>query len=570
MQAESLANGPERQTDWSSVNWRKANRLVRNLRQRIFRASQTGDLKKAHALQKLMLRSYANTLVSVRQVTQVNKGRNTAGVDKLVIKTPAARGRLVDFLCTAQPWRAHPVRRVYIPKANNRRKLRPLGIPTVLDRCLQARVKQALEPFWEARFESSSYGFRPGRSCHDAIGRLFLHARPDRRKKWVVDADIKGAFDAIDQTTLLDAIGSFPGRELIKQWLKAGYMEEGIVHDTPTGTPQGGVVSPLLLNVALHGMEAALGISYDHHGSVQGPRALVKYADDFVVLCETREDAEEVIGILTTWLAQRGLVLSPEKTRIVHLTEGFDFLGFHIQHYKAAHTSRWGYKLLITPSKDAIQRVRQKLRTVWLRSYGTSVRGVLRALNAIIRGWAHYHRTVVARETFNALDTWMTHRAYRYAKRTHPTKSWHWCKQRYWGRLNLARRDHWVFGDKHTGAHLLKFGWFRIERHVLIRGAASPDDPRLRDYWRARAAAKAKDLTLSSQKIAQNQSYVCQVCGESLFNGEEVQVHHKVPRARGGKDTYSNLRLVHLYCHHHLHSGAVSCGTDADDEFLIG
>ncbi len=244
MQAESVANGPERQTDWSSVNWRKANRLVRNLWQRIFRASQTGDLKKAHALQKLMLRSDANTLVRVRQVTQVNKGRNTAGVDKLVIKTPAARGRLVDFLCTAQRWRAHPVRRVYIPKTNNRRKLRPLGIPTVLDRCLQARVKQALEPFWEARFESSSDGFRPGRSCHDAIGRLFLHARPDRHKKWVVDADIKGAFDAIDQTMLLDAIGSFPGRELIKQWLKAGYMEEGILHDTPTGTPQGGVVTP--------------------------------------------------------------------------------------------------------------------------------------------------------------------------------------------------------------------------------------------------------------------------------------------------------------------------------------
>jgi len=195
---QTSANGPERQTDWHSVDWRKANRLVRNLRQRIFRASQAGDLKKAHALQKLMLRSYSNTLLSVRRVTQVNKGKNTAGVDKLVIKTPEARGRLVDHLMTFQPWTAKPARRVYIPKAHN--KLRPLSIPSVVDRCLQARVKQALEPFWEARFERSSYGFRPGRSCHDAIARVFSHARPDGRKKWVVDADIMGAFDNIAQT----------------------------------------------------------------------------------------------------------------------------------------------------------------------------------------------------------------------------------------------------------------------------------------------------------------------------------------------------------------------------------
>ena len=194
MRAPGYANGPERPTDWSAINWRKVQRSVRNLRQRIFRATQAGDWRKVRSLQKLMLRSHANTLLSVRQVTQVNAGKYTPGVDKLVVKTPAARGKLVDRLAACQPWRVKPVRRVYIPKANG--KSRPLGIPTVIDRCLQTRVKNALEPCWEALFEGSSYGFRPGRGCHDALAKIYQLAVPNRRKKWVVDADIQGAFDS--------------------------------------------------------------------------------------------------------------------------------------------------------------------------------------------------------------------------------------------------------------------------------------------------------------------------------------------------------------------------------------
>src|SRR5262249_4033275 len=353
MRAPGSANGPPRRTDWNPVAWRKADRIVRNLRQRIFGAAQAGDLQRVRSLQKLLLRSYSNLLMSVRRVTQLNAGKYTPGVDKLVVKTPAARGQLVGQLATYQPWRVRPVRRVYIPKANGKR--RPLGIPTVIDRCLQAMVKNALEPCWEARFEGSSYGFRPGRGCHDAIEKIYQLARPHKRKRWVVDADIKGAFDAIDHEFLLRAIGDAPGRELIKQWLKAGYLEEGAFHETPAGTPQGGVISPLLLNIALHGMEAALGVRHDRRGQIVGTRAVVRYADDFVVFCESREDATLVAEqVLPGWLAQRGLSLSGEKTRVVHLTEGFDFLGFHVRHYRSPRTSRSGFKLLIKPSKRSV------------------------------------------------------------------------------------------------------------------------------------------------------------------------------------------------------------------------
>jgi RNA-directed DNA polymerase len=239
MREDLSANGTARQTDWNAVDWRQAEKTVRNLRQRIFRATQEGNLKKVRSLQKLMLRSYSNRLVSVRRVTQVSTGRNTPGVDKMVVKTPAARGELVDSLARYTTWKARPAKRVYIPKADG--KQRPLGIPVVIDRCVQALVKNALEPSWEARFEGSSYGFRPGRSCHDAIEKIYGLARPNKTKKWVLDADIKGAFDHIGHAHLLKAIGRVPGRELIKQWLRAGYMERGEFHSTEAGTPQGGI-----------------------------------------------------------------------------------------------------------------------------------------------------------------------------------------------------------------------------------------------------------------------------------------------------------------------------------------
>jgi RNA-directed DNA polymerase len=552
MQAPGLANGTEKQTAWNAINWPKANRTVRNLRQRLFRAAQESNLKKVRSLQKLMLKSYSNRLVSVRRVAQINAGKHTPGVDKLVLKTPAARGNMVDHLAHVTLWKAKPVRRIYIPKTSG--KLRPLGIPVVEDRCLQAMVKNALEPVWEARFEGSSYGFRPGRSCHDAIEKIYGLARPNKTKKWVLDADIKGAFDHISHDYLLKAIGPFPARELIKQWLKAGYVEQEMFHATEEGTPQGGVVSPLLANIALHGMEEAIGVKYDYRGQLIGKRAVVRYADDFVCFCETKEDAEQVQGILTGWLKERGLTLSQEKTRIVHLTEGFDFLGFNIRHYAAPQTSRTGWKLLIKPSKESVKEVQKKVKGLWAEAQGGNVQAVLTKLNPVIRGWANYFRTAVAKEIFSKLDSWMFYKTDRYTRWTHPQKPKDWRQRKYWGRLNPDRRDPWVFGDKQTGGYLLKFSWFPIERHTLVKGTASPDDPKLKDYWKERQAAKARDLTISKQKLAKRQMGRCPECGESLFNDEEVQVHHLLARSKGGNDAYSNLVLVHLLCHQHIHA----------------
>jgi RNA-directed DNA polymerase len=564
------ANGTKMQTNWNTIKWKKANRTVRNLRQRIFRAAQEGNLKKVRSLQKLMLKSYSNRLVSVRRVAQINAGKHTPGVDKLVIKTPAARGKMVDALAHYSLWKAKPARRVYIPKSGN--KVRPLGIPVVVDRCLQSLVKNALEPAWEAKFERISYGFRPGRSGQDAIEKIYLLARPNKTKKWILDADIKGAFDNISHEYLLKTIGKVPGYNLIKQWLKAGYVDENVFHETDAGTPQGGVISPLLANIALHGMENAIGVKYNNRGEIIGKRAVVRYADDFVCFCETKEDAEQVRQILVKWLKERGLTLSEEKTRIVHLTEGFDFLGFNIRHYPAPQTSRSGWKLLIKPSKESVQKVQKKLKELWFRANGTSVKMVLIKLNPVIRGWANYFRTVVASEIFQSLDNWMFYRADRYTRRMHPNKSKDWRQSTYWGQFQLDRLDRWVFGDKQTGRYLFKFSWFPIERHTLVKGTASPDDPCLKEYWIKRQAKKARDLTSSRQKLAERQKGRCRECGESLFNDEELQIHHLVARSLGGKDNYSNLVLVHLLCHQHIHAKAEwsmdECQKDNDREVL--
>ena len=370
---------------WHAVHWKPVHRIIKNLRQRIFRASKSGDLKKVRSLQRLMLKCRANVLESVRRVTQMNQGKATPGVDGVVVTTPQARTALCRTLSQFELHKVHPVRRVYIPK---RKGKRPLGIPTIEDRCVQAMVKNALEPFWEARFEGSSYGFRPGRGCHDAIEKIFRVARVNTQRPWVLDADIKGAFDFIGHDALQNAMGQFPARELIRQWLKAGYVENEILHPTDTGVPQGGTVSPLLLNIALHGLEQALGCDYTPRGVLRGKYAVVRYADDLAVFCPSKEDAEKAKVLLNDWLGTRGLQLSQEKTHIRHLQEGFDFLGFNIRHYPTPNSSCSGYKLLIKPSRESIQQLRRKLKGIWRKHVGSPTVALINELNPIISGWS--------------------------------------------------------------------------------------------------------------------------------------------------------------------------------------
>ena len=320
-------NGPEDDAlEWDSVNWRVHEDNVRRLRQRIFTATQEGDWPKVRNLQKLMLRSRSNTLLSVRQVTQRNAGRKTAGIDGEVALTSEARAAVaVRVHSSTRTWTPSAVRRVYIPKASNRAKLRPLGIPVIMDRCHQARVRNALEPEWEARFEPRSYGFRPGRSCQDAIAVIYNACKgPTARRVWALDADLAAAFDRIDHDRLLAAIGPFPAREMIRGWLKAGVFEPGKgFAPTEEGTPQGGVISPLLLNVALHGLEEAAGVRYAFPGTGSGETkpgspVVIRYADDLVALCHSGEQAEQIKVQLAEWLAPRGLVFNEDKTQIAH------------------------------------------------------------------------------------------------------------------------------------------------------------------------------------------------------------------------------------------------------------
>ena len=544
--------------NWNSINWKKVEREVFRLQKRIFRASQNGDVKLVRKLQKLLVSSHYAKLLATRKVTQDNQGKKTAGVDGVKSLTPKQRLEMVRNL--KLKGKSKPTRRVMIPKANGEQ--RPLGIPCMEERVKQGLVKLSLEPQWEAKFEPNSYGFRPAKSAHDAIGAIFNAIR--YQPKYVLDADIAKCFDQINHNTLLNKLQTHPLlRREIKAWLKSGVLDENILLPTNEGTPQGGVISPLLANIALHGMEEEIkafartwkGTKANNEKSI----SLIRYADDFVILHKDIKVIHECKEIIENWLKPLDLELKPSKTRISHtLNEhegntGFDFLGFNIRQHKVGKTNTGfntngqplGFKTIIKPSEEAIKKHVRKVGEVIGKHKATPQVVLIKELNPITRGWANYYSSVCSKEIYNKCDHLMYQQLKRWAERRHPMKSKTWVVNKYW---HTYGNKNWVFSTRdEEGLKLLSHSEVEIKRHVKVKGGKSPYDGDW-IYWTARIG-KHPEVSTRVANLLKKQKGKCTVCGLNFSDGDKLEVDHIIPKTLGGKDEYKNLQLLHRHCH---------------------
>jgi RNA-directed DNA polymerase len=550
--------------EWKDLPWRKLERRLFKLQKRIFKASQRGDVKAVRRLQKTLMRSWSAKCLAVRRVTQDNQGKKTAGVDGIKSLKPEQRLELVNSMSLSQ--KAKPTRRVWIPKPGTEEK-RPLGIPTMADRALQALVKQALEPEWEAKFEPNSYGFRPGRSAHDAIAAIF--GCISRKAKYVLDADISKCFDRIDHKALLAKLKTFPTmRRQIKCWLKSGVLEGKTLFPTQAGTPQGGVISPLLANIALHGMEERINQAFpskeiwskNKRIGRKNPAHLIRYADDFVILHEDLEVVQQCQEIIAEWLQQMGLELKPSKTKLTHtLNEyegnvGFNFLGFTVRQYSMGihHTSKnskgepLGYKTLITPSQEGISRHQEKLKKIIKVHKASTQLQLIEELNPVITGWSNYYSTVVSSEHYSKLDNWLYHRFRSWAEHRHPLKSQYWISDKYW---LIDRGGGWRFAARNQDSirRVAKHSETPIERHIKVQNNRSPYDGDW-IYWSSRMG-KHPEVNGRVAALLKRQKGKCPECQLYFREGDILEVDHTVPRSQGGKDEYINFQLLHRHCH---------------------
>ncbi|MDZ7960184.1 MAG: group II intron reverse transcriptase/maturase [Aulosira sp. DedQUE10] len=541
--------------EWHFINWRKLERNVYKLQKRIYQASARGDVKAYRRLQKTLMKSWSARALAVRRVTQDNQGKKTAGVDGVKSLTSKQRLELTGNLNLST--KVSPTRRVWIPKPGTEEK-RPLGIPTMKDRALQALVKLALEPEWEARFEPNSYGFRAGRSCQDAVEAIFSAIK--LKPKYVLDADIAKCFDRINQEALLIKLNTFPTiRRQVRAWLKAGVMDNKQLFPTSEGTPQGGVISPLLANVALHGMEERIkqyaetlkGGKRDNRKAL----SLIRYADDFVIFHENLTVVQRCKEIISEWLQGMGLELKPSKTRLAHTLKqyeqekpGFDFLGFTIQQFPVGkYHSKQGFKTIITPSKQKQKVHYEHIARVIEAHKAAPQAALITHLNPIIRGWANYYATVVSKETYSDIDHLTYQKLSAWSKRRHPKKNGGWVSKRYWQSID---GDNWVFATRKEGStplRLLKHDDTPIVRHVKVKGESSPYDGNL-VYWSTRMGNNP-EMPKRVATLLKKQKGKCTHCDLFFRESDVLEVDHKIPKSQGGKDIYDNFQLLHRHCH---------------------
>jgi RNA-directed DNA polymerase len=531
---------------WHRINWRRVHKTVRRLPARIVKAIRAGRWNKVKSWQHLRTHSFSGKVLAVKRVTE-NPGRRTPGIDGVTWSTPQAKGEAVPLL-KQRSYRPLPLRRIYIPKSQG--KSRPLGIPTMQDRAMQALHKLALEPVAETTADRHSYGFRPERSTADARGQCFTILSRSNSPRWILKGDIRGCFDHISHEWMLTPMPMDKG--MLRKWLTAGYVEAGRLYPTEAGTPQGGICSPTLTNLTLDGLEAQLEARFGRKGTPKASRHkvnLVRFADDLIVTGATQELLEtEVKPLLETFLRERGLELSPTKTQIIPIEDGFDFLGWNLRKY--------GGKLLIKPSRKNTQHRLDTCRAIIRGNRAAKSVNLIGLLNPILRGWANYHRGAVAKAIFAKVDATIWRWIWRWACRRHPNKGKPWIKERYFRRQ--GRRD-WIFAadTERTTLRLVRTSDTPIRRQVPIKAEANSFEPGWETYFEARHGHQMAESLAGRGKLLrlwQDQEGGCLVCGEKITPDTGWNVHHLIRRCDGGKHNQMNLVMLHPNCHRQVHA----------------
>ena len=478
---------------WNSINWTKVKEAVYRMQMRIAKSIRLGRHNRAKALQRLLSRSFYGRLWAVKQVTS-NKGSRTAGVDDQVWNTSESRWHAVRQL-KANGYRAQPLRRIYIPKSTG--KKRPLGIPTLHDRAMQELFALGLRPIAETTADSHSYGFREKRSLHDAMKMCHICLSGRSSAQWILEADIKACFDRISHEWMLSNVPLPKG--ILQQWLKCGYLESWTLHETVAGTPQGGIISPILCNLALDGLQDLV-----IKGRSKNRRNLniIRYADDFIVTCKSAAYLqEEILPALRGFLLDRGLELSEEKTKLSHINKGFDFLGFNVRKYDG--------KLLIKPQDGKPAALVSRLRAELKSLHGLAFHVVIMKLNRILRGWAYAYRRLVAKERMDWVDEQVYHLVVNWLKREYRRLTWSKISKQYY--RHIRGRYRFCASYKRADGKVKHVDLFRtsdlpIRYHIKIRSEANPYDPAFGEYFDERDAKRKSMLAID--RLALSRSFV--------------------------------------------------------------